>query len=223
MKTFAFILALVMVLPLCLCACDRTGNGEATTPEETESTTEAPATIDNIASDTTVTTEAVTTAAPVTTLPETTLASETTMPETSAETEAETSAEAAVETTADEEQNNENDTTAPVSSLISQYNDYVGTWYNTKNAPDILTLSVIDDYTFRLEVSLYRITDVYATVKIENNEVIFRGTAGDIGENMPSVNGTLVFKDNTIIFTITESKFMYLAPGYYTNFYIKVE
>jgi hypothetical protein len=83
---------------------------------------------------------------------------------------------------------------------------YIGTWSDDVNAPDILTISPINDNSFKLELDLYRLFDLYATVKIENNKlennkIEFSGNSS-IGVNM---SGSLEFSNNSIIVTIDKS------------------
>jgi len=110
-------------------------------------------------------------------------------------------------------------TTTPKSNLAEQYQTYLGTWYDTENAPNVLTISEIIGDTIKFELSVYRIAEIYAKAKITTNEIKFNGNATDT--DGPIVNGRLVFKKNSISVIIDQSEFEYIKPTYSYDFNIK--
>jgi hypothetical protein len=96
---------------------------------------------------------------------------------------------------------------------------YLGEWHSAENAPDILIISEITRTAIKFEVSVYRIGDIYAIAKIENNEIKFIGNA--VGAEGPFIKGRLVFKENSVSVFIDESEFEYIKAGYNYDFHIK--
>ena len=86
---------------------------------------------------------------------------------------------------------------------------YVGMWYGQKGAaPDELIILEINDDTIRFCLSLFRITTIYATAKIEDSEIKF--VQDDIEA---PIKGRLVFHKNSISVIIDESWFEYIDAG----------
>ena len=97
---------------------------------------------------------------------------------------------------------------------------YIGTWYANKDKLDDLKIFKIDANTIEFEMSIFRLTAVYATAKINNNEIVF-------GENIspdydgPPLRGTLEFHKERISVTIRESGFVFIEAGTVFDFSIK--
>lgn len=111
---------------------------------------------------------------------------------------------------------------SPMFTPIVPNQNYIGEWYSDKDNLDCLTILEINDDTITFEMSLIRLTVMWATAIIENNEIKF-------GENIlsdydgPALNGTLEFYEGGISVAINESEVEYIEAGTIYNFTVKTE
>ena len=113
-------------------------------------------------------------------------------------------------------------TTGSEQTLLNSnpYQKYSGTWYDDVANADVLTVSIVDNNTLNLEMNIYRLTNIYAIAKIENNEIKFLGNTSE-DNNGVVINGMIKFEEDSISVVFDQSKFDYIANGSIYNFYIK--
>ena len=110
----------------------------------------------------------------------------------------------------------------PASAPFTENQSYIGTWYVDNDMLDYLKIVEITTDTVNFEMSIYRLTAIYATANVENNEIVF-------GENIssdydgPALNGTLEFYEDSISVIIDESEFEYIEAGTTYDFTIVLE
>ena len=94
---------------------------------------------------------------------------------------------------------------------------YIGKWSYGDANPDEIYIAEINEDTIKFYFSLYKITTVYATAKIENNEIKF--TEDDV--ECP-IKGRLAFHENRgISVIIDESEFEYIEADTIYDFPFK--
>jgi hypothetical protein len=95
--------------------------------------------------------------------------------------------------------------------------NYIGTWYTDEHKLDSLTILDISSGTITFEMGVFRLMGMEAVARVKDNQIEFIA----IGGSNTSLNGTLEFKENSIVVTFAESDFIYIEAGTTFTFRIK--